>query len=190
MRWAVFLLLAWVALGLELSLRKALSLGHTGVAPSFVFCVVTIIASSAPPSRVYWLAWIMGLLVDVTFMLPTANGADARVIGPYAISMTAGAFMIVSIRTLMYKRSPFAYGFLALAGSLVMQVCVIALFTLRAAVFDNLAWSTGHELWTRLASCVYTGAIMTLLAPLAPLIQRWLQIAPASHISGGTAARI
>ncbi len=190
MRWAVFLLLAWAALGLELSLRKALALGHTGIAPSFVFCALTMIAASAPPGKVYWLAWIMGLLVDATFMLPTQNGADARVLGPYALSLTAGAFMIVSIRTLMYKRSPFAYGFLALVGSLVAQVCVVAIFTVRASVFDSLAWSAGHELWTRLASCIYTGAAMTVLAPLAPLLQRWLQISPASHISGGTAARI
>jgi hypothetical protein len=190
MRWAVFLLLAWVVLGLELSLRKALALGHTGIAPSFVFCAVTVIAASAPPGRVYWLAWALGLLVDVTFMLPTENGADARVIGPYALSMTAGAFMIVSIRTLMYKRSPFAYGFLALVGCLVMQVCVVTLISLRAAMLDQLAWSAWREVWTRVGSSVYTGALMTLLAPLAPLLQRWLQISAASHISGGTAARI
>ncbi|MFO0833108.1 MAG: hypothetical protein U0637_14850 [Phycisphaerales bacterium] len=190
MRWAAFLLIAWIALGLELSLRKALALGHTGIAPSFVLCAVTVIAASAPAGRTYWLAWVLGLLVDVTFMLPTSNGADARVIGPYAVSLPAGAFMIVSIRTLMYKRSPFAYGFLALVGGLVVQVCVVALYTLRAAMFDPLAWNAGHELWTRLASCVYTGAVMTLLAPLAPVVQRWLQISPSSHISGGTAARI
>lgn len=190
MRWAVFLLLAWAALGLELSLRKALSLGHTGIAPSFVFCVVTVIAANAPPAKVYWLAWIMGLLVDATFMLPTQNGADARVIGPYALSFAAGAFLIVSIRTLMYKRSPFAYGFLAIVGSLVAQLGVVAVFTVRSIMFDQLDWSVGHELWTRFASCIYTGVVMTLLAPLAPLLQRWLQISPASHISGGTAARI
>ncbi len=190
MRWAVFLLLAWATLGLELSLRKALSLGQTGIAPSFVFCLVTIIAATAQPGRVYWLAWVMGLLLDVTFMLPTENGADVRVIGPYALSTVAGAYMIVSIRSLMYKRSPFAYGFTAAVGSMVAQACLIAIFTIRAATLDHIAWSAGHEVWTRLASCLYTGALMTLLAPLAPVLQRWMQISHGSHIAGGTAARI
>ena len=190
MKWAVFLLLGWAALGLELSLRKALSLGQSGIAPSFVFCVVTIIAATAPAARAYWMAWLLGLAMDLTFMLPTQSGADARIIGPYALALPAGAYAVISARSLAYKRSPFAYGFLALVGSIAYQACVAVILTVRAGTLDSLDWSAGYEVWTRGASCLYTAALMTLLAPLAPVVQRWMGVQQGSHIAGGSAARI
>jgi hypothetical protein len=190
MNWVVFAIIAWVALGLELSLRKFLALGGTPIAPSFMLCVLTIIAAYAPMGRVLWLAWALGVAIDLTFVLPMRSGLDARVLGPYAISFVIGAYAMISLRSLLYKRSPFAMGFLAFVGCLITQACVVAILTLRSWWLDDMAWNLWYELWTRMAGSVYTGVLMTVLAPLTPLLQRWLRLNLNPMVIAGTAARM
>jgi cell shape-determining protein MreD len=188
--WGVFALLAWLALGLELSLRKSLSIGSAGVAPSFVCCLLTILAAQAPASRVLWAGWVLGLLIDLTFMLPMQGGDDVRVLGPSALGYAAGAYVMLSMRAIMYKRSPFAMGFLALAGCGAAQLVVLFILSLRAWWLDDLAWSVGRELGARAGSSLYTGCVMTILAPLAPALHRLLRISAPQSVMGGTAARM
>jgi hypothetical protein len=47
--WLAYIVLLWIFLGLEKGLRDALALGSSGVAPSFVFIIVTMVAIYASP---------------------------------------------------------------------------------------------------------------------------------------------
>jgi cell shape-determining protein MreD len=191
------LLLVWVALGLELSLKPGLALGATPIAPSFVFVVLTLIALFAPPKQARWAALLTGLAMDAACVLVLRQNSsagldvDLRTLGPHALAMVLGVQLIIAIRHTTMRRNPLTMGFLAMLGYAAAQIVLITVLSVRASAFDPLAWSLGHELWTRLASSVYTGlaawAIAFVLLPLAPLLG--LQVA-SSYSSSGRMARL
>jgi hypothetical protein len=168
-------LVAWVALGLELSLRPALALGATTISPSFVICILTLVAMFAQPSAVRWTALLLGIAVDLLTALPIANAAsDTRIVGPSAIAFVLAAQLVLSVRSVMMRRNPLTLGVLAMLAAMATAIALVTVFTVRSWMFDPIAWSATSELWTRCASAVYTGVLGSLLAfallPLAPVL--------------------
>jgi hypothetical protein len=169
------ILLVWLALGLELSLRPALALGTTAIAPSFVLCVLTLVAMFAPPTSVRWTALLTGLAVDLLSTLPLTNAvSDTRIIGPTALAFLLAAQLVLSVRSIMMRRNPLTLGVLAMLAGLAVAITLVFVFTLRSWMFDPLTWSVSRELLTRSGSALYTGVLGTLLAfgllPLAPVL--------------------
>lgn len=173
-------LLLWLAVGLELGVKPGLALGNSTIAPSIVFATLTMIAMFAPPAQARWAALLTGLALDATSVLAARQGTvagfdvDLRTLGPNAIALLVGVHLIVAIRHMTMRRNPLTMGFLAMLGSASAQIVLVAIISLRAAMFDPLAWSLGHELWTRLAGAAYTGvlgwALAFVLLPLAPAL--------------------
>lgn len=183
-------LLVWIALGLELSLRPALALGTTAISPSFVLCVLTLVAMFAPPNAVRWTALLTGLALDLLSTLPIINAAsDTRIIGPTALAFLVAAQLVLSVRSIMMRRNPLTLGALSLLAGLAVAIALVFIFTLRAWMFDPLAWSVPRELLTRGGSAVYTGVLGALLAfallPLAPMLGLKIE----SNVIAGRAAK-
>lgn len=174
MNWIALCIFAWVFLGLELGFKQAISLGPHHIAPSFMFVLLSLVAMSAPARAASVTSLILGLLMDMTNSIATKNSGPAGVvIGPHVLAYFAGVQLILSLRGIMIRRNPLTLGFLAMVGSLVGAVVLVAVFTLRS-LFDPIEWHAATELWTRLAGGAYTGgvgAIMALvLVPLSPFL--------------------
>lgn len=183
---AAFVILAWIFLGAELGLKDALALGPMNIAPSFMFCLLTFLAMFTAPPRPSWIALALGIMMDLTFRIPLRDGAgSATIIGPYAISYLLSVQLITALRGVVIKRNPLTMGFLALVGSVVCNVSLVAIFTFRLWYGDPIELGThpSRELLARLASCAYTGGLATLLALVLFPAGAWM------GIGGGTKRR-
>ncbi len=166
MRWLMFALVAWVALGLETGLKPALQLGPTPIAPSFLVPVAVLVAMFAPSAVALWSCLILGVLADLTWSIPRTDSGLATLIGPYALGYLLAGQLVLTLRGVMVKKNPLTMGFLAGAAAVVVNVVVVAIITLHTALYDEpILWSPTRQLLARLSAALYTGAIATLLAP-------------------------
>lgn len=171
MRWPVAAIVAYVLLGLELSLKDAMAVGSTHVAPSFIVPFVVFIAMSAPVVPTLWLALALGAAVDLT---SPRGAAGYVVLGPYAMGYMLAAYLVLTMRGLMFRRSPLTVVFLSVLASAIAELIVVAFLSARGAVYhDGLGWNAAAELVNRMLSSGYTaltaGFLSLILLPMAPL---------------------
>lgn len=166
MNWLVFALAAWVAIGLETGLKETLAVrpGGMTLAPSFLLPLAVFVAMSASPSAVLWACLALGLLMDLTAPVVTAGGAPIVVVGPYALGFFVAGQYVLAIRGLMLRRNPLAMVFLAITGSFVVHLVVVALFTVRQLFGGTAGWQPSAELVERFGSSLYTGAAALVLS--------------------------
>ncbi len=159
MSWVVFLVVTWVAFGLELGLRDALRLAPGDVAPSFVIPVMVYVALSAPSRQVLWAAILLGALIDLTWMIPrTDAAATASVLGPYALGMLVAAQFVIAVRGMVIRRHPLTLVVLSIVAAVIANVVVVAFLTMRNLYGDPIEFSPTADLVSRLSSSLYTGA--------------------------------
>lgn len=174
MRSVTFALLSWIFLGLELGIKAALGFGSPGVAPSFVFVLLTYIAMSATPRQTAWASIILGLLMDLTNPF-TLHGRlqPSVIVGPHALAFLVGSQLVLTLRGVMIRRNPFTLGFLAFVGSIVAAITLVGVVSVRS-IFENRDWHATHQLWVGLKSAVYTGIaavpLALVLMPLGPFL--------------------
>jgi rod shape-determining protein MreD len=157
--WIVFLVMTWVAFGLELGLRDALRLAPGDIAPSFVVPLMVFVALSAPPKQAVWAALILGVLLDLTSLVPRTDAASMlTVLGPNAIGMLIAAQFVVAVRGMVIRRHPLTLTVLSIAAAAVVQTVVVAFFTVRDLYGDPILFRPTGELVSRLLSALYTGA--------------------------------
>jgi len=174
--WIVFLVVTWFAFGLELGLRDALRLAPGDVAPSFVIPLLVYVALSAPARQVLWAALLLGVLADVTWLIPrTDAAATATVVGPYALGMLVAAQFILAVRGLVIRRHPLTLTVLSVAAAIIASVVVVALLTVRDLYGDPILFNPTSQLVSRLFSALYTGATALgwalVLRPIDPFFQ-------------------
>jgi hypothetical protein len=188
---ALLVLLLWIALGLEMGLKEALRLRDLPIAPSFVFCCVTLVAMFASPQVVRWTALAVGLMLDLLCVLPIRDSlADVWILGPNMLAMLVGCEVIMLVRGSTIRRNPLTLGFLAGVGSLASATVLLCVFTMRTWMLDSLTWDLWFQTWTRGASAIYTGLVGVVMAfgllPLAPLLGMQTTL---PSVGGGRAAR-
>lgn len=175
MNWVVLALITWVFFGIELGLRDAFRLGLGGIAPSFVFVLLSYIAITARPQLVLWCCVLFGVLTDLTGPVEMAGGAPPlTVVGPHALGFLLAGQLMVSMRALLMRANPPTLAFTAGVGYAVAQIVAVGLFTLRSWMFGGVEWHPTHELLVRLGSAACTGVLGFLLsfilAPVGPLL--------------------
>jgi rod shape-determining protein MreD len=171
MRWPVVAFFAYVLLGMELAVKPHLAIGPTRIAPSFIVPFIVFIAMSAPMLPTLWVALVLGAVFDL--LSPRGDGA-VPVLGPYALGYLIGAFLTLTLRGVMFRRSPLTMMFLAVLASLIAELVVVGFFTVRSVYTDSGAgWSAGAELLKRALSSLYTlataGMLGIVLLPMASL---------------------
>lgn len=153
------LVAGYACFSLELGLRKALAVGSSGIAPSFVFILCVLIALSAPSSVAMWACLILGLITDLTWPHEIAGGVSiATIAGPYAIGYLVACQFVISIRGNMFKRNPLTLGFLCCFGMAIAQILVVVLYTFRSG-YTEIAWDPTSQLLTRFGVALYTGLV-------------------------------
>ena len=170
MNWIVFLVVSWFALGLEVGF-DALRLAPGDVAPSFVVPLIVYIALSAPPKQALWAALLIGALLDLTWLIPRDDLAEATVLGPNALGALIAAQLVLSLRGNVIRKHPLTLVVLSIASAAVMSVVVVALMTLRELYGDPIEFSPTGELGARLLSALYTGVTALIWAVVLRLME-------------------
>ncbi|MBX3378125.1 MAG: hypothetical protein KF678_14110 [Phycisphaeraceae bacterium] len=170
-------LLGWLALGLETSLKGFLSIraGSVEGAPSFVIPVAAMIAICAAPGAALWAAFLLGLACDLTAPVTTTTGATIYHIGPGAIGMTLGAQFVILVRGMVIRRSAVTLVVMSVGMGVLLAIVSVAIITFRQMILrDPIEWSATSELGQRLLGAVLSGGSALVLAavllPLSPLL--------------------
>ena len=115
MRWLSYILLAYVAVALQIGLSPFLA--YNRAAPNLVLLAVIFIAVNAPRDPVLLGCFLLGLLQDlVTQQQP----------GLFALSYGLVAMFVVGTQQVVYRGHPLTHFSLALAGGLMTAVILLA----------------------------------------------------------------
>lgn len=177
------IVLAWIAMGLEVGLRDSLSLRGTAISPSFVLCLLVFIASFASEKGTRWTCIGLGLAMDVLspVLLTTAAG-EARIIGPHVLAYLLCSQLVLQARSFMMRRNPIAIGVMCAAAAVIAGLVLTTIYSLRSWVLDPMEWSAMRDLWMRLGSSVYTGLVGIVVAYVLLPLAEWLGMSKTSAI--------
>jgi hypothetical protein len=156
LNWITFLIVAWLAFGLQMGF-DAFRLAPGDISPSFVVPLLVFIALSAPAKHALWAALLIGLLIDLTWLIPRTDGGEAIVIGPHALGALLAAQLVLSVRGMVIRRHFLTLIILSIVAASVMAVVVVAFMTVRDLYGDPIDFSPTGELVSRLLSAVTTG---------------------------------
>lgn len=176
MSWLVFLILLWASMGLDMGLQNLLRVGDSAITPSFGMVLLVFICLHARPGALMLGSIVIGLSMDVLALTPeVGEGARLVVIGPYALGCMLAAYTILTVRSVMQRKSPFTLAALALLATLLAEVIRLTLLTVRG-LYDTLVLDgAASSLGTSLGVAVYTGLLALLLAPLLAGLRRPLR---------------
>lgn len=174
MNWITFLIIAWLAFGLQMGF-DALRLAPGDISPSFVVPLMVFVALSAPARHALWAAMLIGLLIDLTWLVPRTDGGEAIVIGPHALGALLATQLVLSVRGMVIRRHFLTLAFLSIVSASVMAVVVVAFLTVRDLYGDPVDFSPTGELVSRLLGAVYTGGSALAWALVARFIEPGFQ---------------
>jgi len=173
MSWLVFALATWVTLGLDVGLRELLRLGDSSVSPRFAMVLLVFVCLWARPGALMMAAILIGLLVDaLPLMSERGAGATLVVLGPSALGAMVAAYTILTIRSVMQRKSPFTLAALTLIATLLVEVIRVTLLTVRSFYDDIDLDGAIASLGTSAGIAAYTALLALLLAPLLNLLRR------------------
>lgn len=158
MNWFVLLFVAWIGFGLETALLPIFDAGDSGVHPSVVLPLLVFVALYAPRKHALWCAIVLGVSMDLLTPIKHYNGGPVTLIGPYALGYLLAAQFIFSVRGMVVRRNPLTIAVLSIFASLIAQILVVSIITVRALAGDNIAWKAGDALMDYMLSSLYTGA--------------------------------
>ena len=160
MRWSVFAIMVYLAVGLQEGLRTLLVIGYTS--PSFLLILLVFIAVHAPRSTVAWSAMILGILVDLKPVPLTDQYADVAVIGPGCLGYLAGGLVVIHLRSMVFRESAMTVAALVLAAGVFIHLIIVALLTMRGLPWllgePIRGWNVADQLVDRFLEIVYTAA--------------------------------
>jgi len=114
MRWIVYFILAYIAIGLQVGLAPFLR--YADGTPNFVLLAVIFIAINAPREPALLGAFVLGMLQD----LMTGQG-----LGVYAFSYGLAAMFTISTQEIVYREHPLTHFTLGLVTGLTTAVILV-----------------------------------------------------------------
>jgi rod shape-determining protein MreD len=159
MRWPVFAMFAFGALVVQLSVRSVLTLNSAGgISPDLVACLLVFVALFAHRTSVMWACWMMGLLIDLA---PPEQDLSYRIIGQHALGYVFGGYVILTLRTMVFRQRALTLGFLTFVMLLAASIVGVAMLALRSQLYNDALLPGGalRELWQRILIALYSGVI-------------------------------
>lgn len=164
MRWGVFAIVALLVLGIDAGLSDVLRVESLwDVRPNFCGALAVFIALSAPRTAALWGCFLIGLLLDLTIEYTAGGGREVYLVGPYALGLLAGGWMVIRGRTMVFRRRALTIGVMTLLCLLVAQAIIVVLLVVRSRSWypgGPIHWpdtSVGIELLRRILIAVYSG---------------------------------
>ncbi len=181
MRWLTFAVAAYLVLALQTGLRTLWVLPVVGgVTPDLLLILLVFVALWAPGMKVAWGALILGLLADLHPLPVLHSMQDAAILGPGVIGFLLGAYVVLQLRTMVFRDSLLTLCILTFIAGLFVQLMIVALITVRGVhlpvVSGFLAdapvpgWSPSLELLRRFLGLIYSALVA---APLGWLLLRF-----------------
>jgi hypothetical protein len=173
MRWWVFLPAMAIALSLDVAFMPVLALGP--FEPRLWPVVLAFCAMYASRESTLWAALVTGLWLDAAHATVVANAADpvpsaVPIIGPHVLACLAGAWPVLELRAVLYRRNVLAIAFAAGTCAAASALAFVALAGIRAAYADTVPlWGTGSgaaAVGIDLGSALYTAVLGLLPARL------------------------
>lgn len=173
MRWPIFIVFALLALVLDRSLVGALE--FNGVQPLAVATVAVFVALMAPKMTALWGCWLLGLLVDLAS--PMAGDGAVHLIGPHALGFTFGGYLVILIRSMVFRKRALTIGVMTVACMLGVALVVVVILTIRswfgatagAWPLDSATRALGYRFFVALYSGLIAMPLGWLLVRTMPL---------------------
>lgn len=133
MRWQVFIIVAFLAVVIDASFINVLNVGILGgVTPSVVALLVVFISLFASRLSALSGCLLLGVLLDLSFpALAAADGSDVYLIGPHALGLLFGGYLILQMRTMVFRQRALTLGVLAGLCVLTAGIVMTAIFIIR-----------------------------------------------------------
>lgn len=166
MRWTVVLFLGWLTLGLDAGLRGALAMGSERIAPLFTIPLIVFVALSAPALHALWAAFLLGLMVDLTSPRAGVLGTHDILIGPHALGYMAAAYLVLTVRGVMIRKSLVTLVIMSVLGAALESVVATTLLFVKSLYAGSFDFSPGSSLIQGVGSAVctaFSAALMGLL---------------------------
>ena len=162
MNWLVFAVSAWVALGLERSLKHqplSLTFGGVTLAPSFMLVLMVWLALAAAPAQALWAAMILGLLMDFTSRYTLDSGQAALITGPMALAYLAAARFVLGSRWVMLRRNPVALALMTLGAGALVTIASAVPLTMHRLYGDPIVWRAWPHVAGGFGSAFYSALL-------------------------------
>jgi rod shape-determining protein MreD len=166
MRWPSFFILAYVALGLQAGLARAIE--WNGAVPNFVLLAVVFIALNAPRDTALLACFILGAMHDLT---------SQGTLGLLAFSYGLVAAFIVGIQQAVRRRHPLTHFMLALLGGIVTAVVLAVHGWLRP-----LTAGVHPPILPLFTAAVYTAILAPVLLAILQRMNRVFHFQRSAHI--------
>ena len=165
MRWAAFVVMLFVTLAAELSLRPVLTIRSMGgISPSFIAPLAVFVAMFAPRMTALWSCWLLGLLLDLSTPIVPGTGGSFYVLGPYALGYVFAGYLILQLRPVVFRQKVLTMAFLTFLSLVAVALITVAIFVLRGwAGGDPTIYPTSpsasQELFQRFGIAMYSAAV-------------------------------
>ncbi|MCH2162928.1 MAG: hypothetical protein MK085_13800 [Phycisphaerales bacterium] len=169
MRWIVFILLLAICLTLDQAFLQVIAIGS--IFPGTCGALVVFVALFAPRPTALWAALLAGTMLDLGSPAVDAQGHPYYVIGPYALGFVLGAYLVLLLRSIVFRRNPLTVGMLTLPFLLAVSVIFLAIWSIRGFYADaQLPWHS-ESVTSQIAQMIGWATYSALLAlPLGWLL--------------------
>ena len=154
MRWGVFVLALALCLTLDISFIQVLAIGP--IFPSVCAALVVFVALFAPRSTALWAALYTGVMLDLGSPVLLDGQEVIHVIGPHALGLVLGAYLVILLRSIVVRRNPLTVGMLVVP-------CIMAASLVSMAIWTFRGFYDGVEVpWAGLTAAGELGRILGL----------------------------
>ncbi len=164
MRLGIFAIFTLLALSIDAGFSDLLRIESLwAVRPNFCGVLAVFVALSAPRSTALRVCFVIGLLLDLTIEYTAGGSRGVYLVGPYALGLLAGGWVVLRGRTMVFRRRALTIGVMTLIALLVTQAIVVMLLVLRSRSWypgGPIHWpdtALGIELLRRILIAVYSG---------------------------------
>lgn len=159
MRWHLLVILAYVIFVLQEGLKNLLAAGTAN--PDFIFILMVVVASFAPPKPVVITALGLGLLADLSTVFgQTGQLEDVTLVGPACLGYLMGAWVVQQLRVVLFRDSPIALAASVSLAGIMTHLVIVAVLSLRALPWFIAqpvpGWNLTDELVGRFSKLIYT----------------------------------
>ena len=157
MRWISYFILAYVALGLQTGMGRAMQVKNAG--PNLVLLAVVFVGMNAPREAALLGAFVLGALQDLT---------SQGTMGLYCLSYALVAMFVVTARQALYREHPLTHFSLTLSGGLITAAVLAIHGWLRppAAGMGDGPHAAAAAVRPAVLPLFYTAIYSAILAPI------------------------
>ena len=129
MRWGVFILALALCITLDISFIQVIAIGP--IFPSVCAALVVFVALFAPRQTALWAALFTGVMLDLGSPVVLGSEDMVHVIGPHALGLVLGAYLVLLLRSIVVRRNPLTVGMLVVPCLLAASLVSMAIWTIR-----------------------------------------------------------